>query len=302
MFRFLKQSLRRKLRNLGAEVLLESVRQEKAHLNQFLIESFRSQFHAQWANQKNDLIRSWMEIQNPRLNPPDSFKREYDSFEEIYFNSSKLLPLSWDDRFPCLNDRQVSGGFDRHYILHTAWAARVLKRLNPSLHIDISSSLYFVSTVSAFIPIEFYDFNPVNLGLENVRTGSANLLSLHFSDQSIHSLSCMHVIEHVGLGRYGDPLDPDGDRKALQELKRVLAPNGHLLIVFPMGRRRIEYNAHRVYDLESALQLFSGLKIQEFVLIPDEPQGKEALVHNPSAEYVSAQNYACGCFLLKKAD
>jgi hypothetical protein len=58
----------------------------------------------------------------------------------------------------------------------------------------------------------------------------------------------MHVIEHIGLGRYGEALDPDGDLKAIRELVRVLAAGGNLLVVVPVGRPRIQFNAHRIYD------------------------------------------------------
>ncbi len=47
--------------------------------------------------------------------------------------------------------------------------------------------------------------------------------------------SCMHTIEHIGLGRYGDPLDAVGDQTALSELQRVVAPGGSLLIVVPVA-------------------------------------------------------------------
>ena len=124
-----------------------------------------------------------------------------------------------------------------------------LSQTKPEFHIDISSTLYFCSIVSAFIPIKFYDYRPVKLNLEKLYTGSADLLSLPFEEGSVNSLSCMHVVEHIGLGRYGDPLDPDGDLKAISELIRVLAPDGNLLLVVPVGKKsRIMFNAHRIYS------------------------------------------------------
>jgi hypothetical protein len=47
----------------------------------------------------------------------------------------------------------------------------------------------------------------------------------------------MHVVEHVGLGRYGDPIDANGDAQAIKELKCVLWPGGVLYFVVPTGVR-----------------------------------------------------------------
>jgi hypothetical protein len=116
-------------------------------------------------------------------------------------------------------------------------AARIINELKPDIHYDISSSLYFCSIVSAFNKVKFYDFRPANLQLTNLTAESSNLLSLPFEANSISSLSCMHVVEHIGLGRYGDALDPDGDLKAISELKRVLGNEGSLLyFVVPIGK------------------------------------------------------------------
>ena len=80
-------------------------------------------------------------------------------------------------------------------------------------------------------------------------SGYADLANLPFEINSVQSLSCMHTVEHVGLGRYGDPIDPDGDLKAIKEIKRVLAVNGNLLFVVPIGKPKIVYNAHRIIFL-----------------------------------------------------
>ena len=83
-----------------------------------------------------------------------------------------------------------------------------------------------------FRAVDFYDFRPAPLSLPDLFAGAADLTALlPFADNSIHSLSCMHVLEHIGLGRYGDPLDPDGDLKAIGELVlRVVARRFDLLV------------------------------------------------------------------------
>jgi len=209
------------------------------------------------------------------------------------------LELAWRDRYPCLDDRTSKTGFDRHYVFHTAWAARILGEVKPEKHVDISSSLYFCSIVSAFIPVDFYDYRPATLSLSNLNTYSGNILRLPFADNSVYSLSCMHVVEHIGLGRYGDPLDVDGDLKAIKELIRTLSENGTLLFVAPVGKSRIMFNAHRIYSYEQIIEYFMELKLVEFSLIPDNASDG-GLIRNADPKIVKLQSYACGCFWFKK--
>lgn len=216
--------------------------------------------------------------------------------------STPRFKLRWRDRWLCLGDATSLTGFDRHYVFHTAWACRVLAESQPAEHVDISSSLYFVATASAFVPIRFYDYRPAQLGLSGLSCDHADLTRLHFSDGSIASLSCMHVIEHVGLARYGDPLDYNGDLKAVAELRRVLAVGGQLLFVVPIGgEARIQFNAHRIYTYSQVLGMFEGFELLEFALIPDDGSNL-GLVRHAAEDLSDAQRYGCGCFWLRKVN
>jgi len=229
------------------------------------------------------------------------FEQEFKAFNELSQStgSTRRFSIRWEDRWPCLEDRTSSTGFDRHYIYHPAWAARIISKTKPAEHTDISSTLVFCSILSAFVPVRFFDFRPADLRLDNLLSATADLLNLPFRDDSIQSLSCMHVVEHIGLGRYGDPLDPDGDVKAMRELRRVLAPGGSLLIVVPVGIPRICFNAHRIYRFQQVCEAFSGLKLREFSLIPDDP-AFGGLIYNATEEVVDCQHYGCGCFWFLK--
>ena len=181
---------------------------------------------------------------------------------------------------------------------HPAWAARILAETQAAEHVDISSILSFSTLVSAFVPTRFYDYRPAALDLDGLTTGKADLTALPFDSNSILSLSCMHTVEHVGLGRYGDPLDPAGDRKAMGELRRVLAPGGSLLFVVPVGRSRTAFNGHRIYACRQILEGFQDLKLVEFSLVPDDP--KHGLIRHASLSLADAQEYGCGCFWFQK--
>jgi len=208
--------------------------------------------------------------------------------------------MSWfeqNGRFPIGKTRlftEVEHGYDRVYAYHAGWAARILAELKPEKHIDISSSLYFVALVSAFIPMEFYEYRHPNLSLKGLQCGVCDLMSLPFPDNSILSLSCMHVVEHIGLGRYGDEIDPNGDLKSIAELKRVL--KGDLLFVVPVGNPQLQFNVHRVYGYSQVLSYFEDLELVEFALIPD----KGVIIANATESMAKEQNYGCGCFWFRK--
>lgn len=214
---------------------------------------------------------------------------DYIRFKKV---SDNRFTISILDIYPSIKDKTIKTNFDAHYIYHTAWAARKVKEINPARHTDISSSLYFSGIVSAFIPVDFYDYRPADLQLSNLKSGHADLTKLSFKSGSIDSLSCMHTVEHVGLGRYGDKIDAKGDIKAINELKRVLSEGGSLLFVVPVGKPKIEFNAHRIYSYDQVISYFSSLRLKEFSLITDS--GK--FLSNSTKNEADKQSYGCGCF------
>lgn len=239
------------------------------------------------------------------LNYKRSTKKIWPDYEKLLAQESKTTKRFFvlkENIRPHLKENSTVTHFDRHYIYHPAWAARVLKEINPTLHIDISSTVNFCTIVSAFIPVKFYDYRPAPIVLSNLTSEFQDLNKLSFEDNSIESLSCMHTVEHVGLGRYGDPINYDGDLIAMTELARVLKPEGNLLFVVPVGNeQKIFFNAHRVYA-KKQIELYMndlGLELKEFTLIP-ELESDGGLVKSPSESLLNKQTYACGCFWFTK--
>ena len=227
------------------------------------------------------------------------YQLDFEQFSKMSQGIGARFILDVKDQYPCLHDNTASTEFDRHYVYHPAWAARMVNKFQPKKHVDISSILGFSTILSAFIPVEFYDYRPAKISLSDFSQGAVDLLDLNFKSDSIHSLSCMHVIEHIGLGRYGDPLNPDGDIQSAKELSRVLAVNGQLLIALPVGRSRVAFNAHRIYSHEQVLDLFKELELVEFSLIPDGSV-ENGLIPSPSSELINSQSYGCGCYVFTK--
>lgn len=238
-----------------------------------------------------NLKTAWADIKN--LN---SFKKEFEKFNNTKTAGKERFHLNWKQRIPYLTDNTTETPIDYHYIYHPAWAARIVAKINPAFHIDISSKLDFSTIVSAFIPVKFYDYRPARLTLSNLDSSKGDLLSLPFDDNSQYSISCMHTIEHIGLGRYGDAIDYNGDLKAIKELIRVTQPGGNIIFVTPVGQPKIIFNAHRIYSFDQIIEYFSDCSVEEFCLITD----KGEFITNADPLLVAQQQYGCGCFWFKK--
>lgn len=204
------------------------------------------------------------------------------------------VPLG--DTYPCLTDHLSHTPFDPHYFYQAAWLARRLAANSPEKHVDIGSDVRMINVLSAFVPTEFLDYRPLQARLSGLTCGSGNLVALSQPDASIRSLSCLHVVEHVGLGRYGDPLDPEGDHKALGELQRVLAPQGRLYLSLPVGRERVCFNAHRVFDPQTIIASMKSVRLLEFSLVDDNGGYHEAVPPDMAA----GLEYGCGLFIFEK--
>ncbi len=201
------------------------------------------------------------------------------------------------DSHPCLGDWVSGTPFDPHLFFQSAWLARRLAAAGSSRHVDIGSDIRMINVLSAFVPTTFLDYRPLPVSLEGLTCGSCDLLNLALPDDSVQSLSCLHVIEHVGLGRYGDPVDPEGSKKAFASLERVVAPGGKLYLSVPVGRPRVCFNAHRVFHPGQIVEILGKLRLLEFSLIGDDARYLE----NQPLEAGAAQNYGCGLFVFEKA-
>lgn len=205
--------------------------------------------------------------------------------------------LRFGDSYPCLEDRTAHTCIDTHYFYQAVWAAERIVQHKPSRHVDVGSNVGFVGQLCAFLPVVFVDIRPLRARLPRLVCLSGSLLDLPFTTAAVESLSCLHVAEHVGLGRYGDPLNPAGTRLACGELARVLAPGGHLFFSIPVGRPRVCFNAHRIHSPTQILRYFEGLTLVEFSAVDDQGE----LLMDIRPDQMEGAEYACGLFWLRRA-
>jgi hypothetical protein len=189
----------------------------------------------------------------------------------LYARMEGAEPVRTLDLWPCLGDAQASSqGGGGHYFYQDVWALRRLASTPHELHVDIGSRIDgFVGQATALKRVIFVDIRPVRLGMPHLMVVGGDVLSLPFRDRSVRSLSCLNVIEHVGLGRYGEPLNPKGTELAARELTRVLACGGDLYVSTPVGRPALYYNAHRILGPAQVRSLFGELELVHFAGVDD---------------------------------
>lgn len=214
-----------------------------------------------------------------------------------YVRTAGAENISVLDLQPCLGDWTTHTPFDPHYFYQGAWLARRVIATKVAKHVDIGSSVLTISVLSAEVETLFVDYRPLKVLLPGLTSIAGNILDLPFPDYSIDSLSCLHVIEHIGLGRYGDPIDPQGSVKAALELQRIVSSGGNLFLSLPIGRERVCFNAHRVHSPVSVLALFPDMTLIEFSFVDDA-----GLYHeHQSVDAAIGLEYGCGLFHFQKA-
>ncbi len=159
---------------------------------------------------------------------------------------------------PVLADYQDQAGTARgHYFHQDLLVASFVNSAAPERHIDVGSRIDgFVAHVASFRPIEVLDVRALkDTGHQNIRFLVRDLMNS--ADDMIgiaDSVSCLHAIEHFGLGRYSDPINPDGHIVGFRNIWRMVKPGGVLYMGFPIGKtNEVHFNAHRVFHPKDIL-------------------------------------------------
>ena len=218
-------------------------------------------------------------------------------FRDGYSGSMSFLP--------CLHDRrEEAGSLKGEYFWQDLFFAQKIYSANPAKHVDIGSRLDgFVAHVASYREIEVVDIRPIAFSIPRVVFRQADFMdSSKTEDGYCDSLSSLHALEHFGLGRYGDRIDPEGHAKGLKNMARILKVNGTLYLSVPVGKPRVEFNAHRIFDPVELLKLAAsyGLELDSFASFYG---GK---IHQASKPYLETlmemarMDYSLGMFVFVK--
>jgi len=219
---------------------------------------------------------------------------KYKALDEAYdfpLQARNIHYRTWD-RF------NTAGEIVGHYFHQDLWAAKYLYDHHVTDHVDVGSRIDgFIAHILPFCRVSYIDLRPLQNEVENLSFLQGSVLHMPFEDNSVGSISCLHVLEHVGLGRYGDPVDPEGYVRGARELTRVLSVDGTLLIGVPTGRERLCFDAHRIFDPNTIRDAFRPLQLLEFHLIDDLGSG---IKRDASFEMARSCEYGCGLYVFGK--
>ena len=181
------------------------------------------------------------------------------------------MPLGKD--LPMLGEFGESSGHLGAYFFQDLQVARWILTDQPQRHVDVGSRLDgFIGHLAVFREVDVLDIRPQPVSVPNVRFHQVDLaaeLPVEWV-ACTDSLSCLHTIEHFGLGRYGDAVDPLGHLKGLEQLKRMVKPGGRFYLSTPIGPERVEFNAHRIFAASTVTGWFAeGWTIERFALVDD---------------------------------
>jgi SAM-dependent methyltransferase len=159
---------------------------------------------------------------------------------------------------------ETAGSLSSEYFAIDLWAARVVHRLSPSTHLDVGSRVDgFIGHVLSWGSIDVLDVRPLASEVDGMRfiLGDGRNIET-VADDTYDLVSSIHAIEHFGLGRYGDEVDPLGHLSAIDAMIRVIKNGGHLVLALPVGNGVTQFNAQRLVKLEDVLQRIPGTVIE----------------------------------------
>jgi hypothetical protein len=209
------------------------------------------------------------------------------------------------DLVPCLHDRHEEGGSTKsEYFWQDLHVARMIFAANPARHVDVGSRVDgFVAHVASFREIEVFDIRSITSAIPGVVFKQADLMNptadiANYCD----SLSCLHALEHFGLGRYGDPIDPKGHESGLRNMTNILRAGGIFYLSVPVGVERVEFNANRVFNPHTIVTIArsSGLTLRTFSLFTPDNGLVEVGTTHEALSAAGNNRYGLGIFTFVK--
>jgi hypothetical protein len=235
------------------------------------------------------------------LNGIRSFPLYILDYISIQKNKDSTWPIYLS--YPCFSDKWKSAGtLDKHYFLQDIYVSKKIYINNPKKHIDVGSRIDgFIAQISIFRSVEIIDIRPLNFKISNVSYTQADISKSDFKISKSDSVSCLHTVEHIGLGRYNDPLGLNLWEIAFDNIWSIVDNGGLFYFSTPIGKQRIEFNAHRVFKPSTIINRILNGTLIEFSYIDDNGIFSEGPIDKNTIDSISSNfSYGLGIFIFKK--
>jgi len=206
---------------------------------------------------------------------------------------------------PCLHDwREEGGATNSEYFWQDLIVAKKIFESKPEKHVDIGSRIDgFVAHVASFRELEVFDVRPISPNIPGVVFKQTDFMQpMQGMHEYCDSLSCLHALEHFGLGRYGDPIDPVGAECGLVNMSSLLKKDGLFYLSVPIGIDRVEFNANRIFDPRVIINLATenSLRISSLTVIHQGKIVELNVIDDVTLSGLANQRYALGIFIFIK--
>lgn len=217
-------------------------------------------------------------------------------------NTRKSFEIKERYMWPIICDKYAMAGSMGNYFWQDLWAAKLIIQSGVKKHFDIGSRVdgFIAHLLSAGLDVTMIDVREFPGEIEHLHTIVDDASSLHqISNESIDSMSALCSLEHFGLGRYGDPIDPEACFKCFHNIQRKLKKGGRLYLSVPIGKERVEFNAHRVFSASTVLECFSSLQLEEYSCTADGKIEYDADIYKYDSDMHNGE-YRYGLFSFRK--
>jgi hypothetical protein len=217
-----------------------------------------------------------------------------------YYKFKKKVNGNWPlNIYPILLEKEEQAANLGEYFFQDIFVAKKIIFSNPIRHVDVGSRIDgFIGHIACQRKVEVFDIRPLSNKIANIKFVQWDITRPNPKFYKISDcVSCLHTLEHIGLSRYGDKLDPNGWKKALYSLTTLLLPKGKLWISVPIGIQRVEFNAHRVFHPKTIIDeaTINYLKLDSFYFL-DRQKIKLSINLDKDIQRLSKKTYTLGIF------
>jgi 2-polyprenyl-3-methyl-5-hydroxy-6-metoxy-1,4-benzoquinol methylase len=135
------------------------------------------------------------------------------------------------------------------------------------LDVGSSGSLFAYDLAKSGYQVTSLDVRGYHEKHKNLTTCREDAKKTSIPDATFDIIICISTIEHIGLAAYGDPEYENGDRIVLNEFRRIIKPDGRLILTTPFsGKYEVvpwKRSTERLYDYDRLRRLFIGWEILE---------------------------------------